>query len=853
LIDKTTTFSILFLIIIFGLLWQAQEISGSSNTSKSNEANHSADGINVGYTPVDIDVNPITNKLYVANGGFITSTLNHSTSSITDPSLTIINGATNAIDGNVSLGPASSVAVNPINNKVYVTLSKTLLIFNANNNTLEKKISLGKDTAAVAANNLTNQVYVVRSNFIDVIEGNTSTIEASIHTNTTCFRDINHCMIDVNPRTNTVYFANSKDNTVQVLNTNTNTLESNITVGESLSSIAVNPTNNKVYVINSDGNRIYSIDPNSNNKVETYTFGISPIYGKSLSPPDIALNPKTNMIYISNPHFNSVYAVDKSMKMVANITLNDPPEDLAVNTATDLVYVTEPGSYANMTDFGTISIINGKDNTLVEGSKWSSKEENKLEFPGITIGEDLAAVAVNKKTNKVYVADEFNDALSIFNTLTGTLKDIPGEGVTEVGVNPVTNKVYFGGHFSNITTVLDGNTDKLLANITIGEGVDSIAIDPENDKVYVAIASLNGDIISTIDGSSYDVEGNITIECSVCSIDINPNTQTIYSTALHDKIAVIDVNTNRIVSNITVGSYPVDVAVNPRTNLVYVANEGSDYISVIDGYANRVIQNITGISPIDLAINIDTNTIYASVREELGESKISIINGTTGSEVKHIDGLSGDLAVNPITNFVYVAGDKLVTFNGSSNKVLVGEKFSTIPSVAGNILCNDNGVSNNHLTYYDIGSSVKCEARPNSGYSFSSWSGDLISNSSNNMMDFAASGYGTLYANFVEPVNITVPPEFWAPFYAIIPGFFIPSLITWFNGRRQRGYLSRYRKTIDDTYSRLYDKKDECVESLNNVRIRITEEFERGRLSESYYNLLNSKILDYTKQLNKVR
>ena len=61
-----------------------------------------------GPTPTSVTVNPVTNKIYVANDGFVGS-------------VTVIDGASNTVDATVSAGRGPySVAVNPVTNKIYV-------------------------------------------------------------------------------------------------------------------------------------------------------------------------------------------------------------------------------------------------------------------------------------------------------------------------------------------------------------------------------------------------------------------------------------------------------------------------------------------------------------------------------------------------------------------------------------------------------------------------------------------------------------------------------------------------------------------------------------------------------------
>lgn len=70
--------------------------------------------------------------------------------------------------------------------------------------------------------------------------------------------------------------------------------------------------------------------------------------------------------------------------------------------------------------------------------------------------------------------------------------------------------------------------------------------------------------------------------------------------------------------------------------------------------------------------------------------------------------------------------------------------------------------------------------------------------------------------------------------------FFVPSIIAWLIGRRRRKHLGKYRKAIDDIYNKLQkERKDENVkddreniEDLENLRLEITEQFDKGKISE---------------------
>lgn len=105
------------------------------------------------------------------------------------------------------------------------------------------------------------------------------------------------------------------------------------------------------------------------------------------------------------------------------------------------------------------------------------------------------------------------------------------------------------------------------------------------------------------------------------------------------------------------------------------------------------------------------------------------------------------------------------------------------------------------------------------------------------------SKFGTLTANFINQTPIS--PEFWTPIYGLIPGFFIPSIISWIIGKRQRKYLSSYRKDIEriiDGYKTNQDNEQQYLQNLDQAKEKITEAFEKGKINESQFNMLLEKI-----------
>jgi hypothetical protein len=162
--------------------------------------------IPAGAHPGELDVNPVTNKIYVFNNG-------DGSTSIED-SLTVIDGATNTTTSigfhDLQFGGAfvrAPLVVNPVANKIYV-VAPGMLIDGATN-----AIIGTPSCAAFAVNSTTNKFYGVPSNpnVASLCE-----IDGAFNTSTSVFNFTNFSSRPVvNPVTNTVY-ASDVNNVIAV-------------------------------------------------------------------------------------------------------------------------------------------------------------------------------------------------------------------------------------------------------------------------------------------------------------------------------------------------------------------------------------------------------------------------------------------------------------------------------------------------------------------------------------------------------------------------------------------------------------------------------------------------------------
>jgi YVTN family beta-propeller protein len=229
---------------------------------------------------------------------------------------------------------------------------------------------------------------------------------------------------------------------------------------------------------------------------------------------------------------------------------------------------------------------------------------------------------------------------------------IPVSGIA-LAFNPVTNTV----------DVAAGSACSLKGSCTIGN---------------VAVADLATDTASLMDPNAINPR----------AVAVNPATNKIYvadsgsfdrGIAPHNpgKVTVFDGATNTATDIIDPNADgPVGIAVNPTTNKIYVANARSGNVTVIDGATNATttLTDPNAVFPFAVAVNSATNRIYVANQGNLSSyaanpGNVTVIDGATGriTTVTDPNAYAPDsLAVNSVTNKVYVANMGNFLFNGSN-------------------------------------------------------------------------------------------------------------------------------------------------------------------------------------------
>jgi YVTN family beta-propeller protein len=240
--------------------------------------------------------------------------------------------ATVPLSGGLATGGSGQViAVNPLTNRIYVAnwLGSTVNVIDGNTNILLTSVSVGSYPQAIAVNPTTNKIYVVSNanSAVSVIDGSTDTVQTTVTVGT----DPVAVAVNSNPTINRVYVTNWHDHTVSVLDGSSNSVMATISVGNLPYNLAANTSTNQVYIYNS-GDTTMSVLDGATNNVSTFSVGGS-VGG-------IAVNSLTNRIYTSGLQSNTLSVLDGStLASYASVAVGNTPVAVAVNSVTNWAYV----------------------------------------------------------------------------------------------------------------------------------------------------------------------------------------------------------------------------------------------------------------------------------------------------------------------------------------------------------------------------------------------------------------------------------------------------------------------------------------------------------------------------------
>jgi YVTN family beta-propeller protein len=455
-------------------------------------------------------------------------------------------------------------------------------------------------------------------------------------------------ILSVDQNSGLVYVTNPKSDTISVINGKRNDLIKQINVPNEPTDIAIDPKNNLIYTSHRDKTISVIQKDNLMNVLNPFIKQIpilesivayKQIRSIQLEAFSLGIDSDHSKLYVTSPP-NIVYIVDTNTGKILNETkVGKIPIDVYVDSKLNKVYV------ANQED-NTVSVINGTNYDILEN---------------ITIGKSPSSMVFNPNDNKIYVANKGDNTVSVIN---GTNYDIiqtlsVGKSPSSMVFNPNDNKIYVANKGDNTVSVINGSLDIVVATFEVGNNPTSLNINIDQNILYV---------VNNLDHKLTAIDmGNNLMNHPLMS---HPLMKNIVNLVMNQHPSELEKN------KIPVGGHPsgisLDYDINNDNPMLYVANTDSDTVSVIDGTNKEIIEQFkVGHKPRDIDIHSKNGTVYVS---NSMSNTVSVID-RENKLIKNIPTKGNyptGLAVDEETNLVYVANtdsDTVAVIDGKTNEV----------------------------------------------------------------------------------------------------------------------------------------------------------------------------------------
>jgi YVTN family beta-propeller protein len=227
-----------------------------------------------------------------------------------------------------------------------------------------------------------------------------------------------------------------------------------VPIGSHPYSIAVNSVTGKVYVTHTFGDQLSILDGATNTVTDLRT-GSSDL---------IAIDSRTGTIYLLG-YGGAVKVLDDASKKLTERQVGKHAWGLTMNEVTGAVYVTR-----------------------IENADLAAISPDSSNPIALSAGAIPCAIAVDSKTNTLYVANYGDDTVSVINAATGRKT-----GTVPVGHHPKAiafdanlNLVYVANTGDGTVTVIDAARLGVVATLVAGKNPYALAVVPGSDRLYVA-------------------------------------------------------------------------------------------------------------------------------------------------------------------------------------------------------------------------------------------------------------------------------------------------------------------------------------------------------------------------------
>jgi len=347
-----------------------------------------------------------------------------------------------------------------------------------------------------------------------------------------------------------------------------------ITVGSYPQFLGYDPSNKLMYVVNNNGGEycdcygtVSIVNGSTNSVIKTVSLG-----GNENSW-GILYNPSNHELYIANAYTNTI-SVLKGLKVIKTISGVDSPYYLAYDPSNKMIYTA--GGRVTVIDSTTNTIrayLNATDNTGSLGLVYDPANHEIYATATDNTGDDLFGGDVWAIKGTTIVAD-------IKVGSSGSGPDDIGFNSNFLAYDPANKCVYVPTSATDSVSVINGTTNKVVANVTVGVNPVGVTFDPANKNVYVS--NFGSSSVSVISSKTDKVLTTITVPPNPLLLTYDPANKDMYlgiaggynfpSTPV--EVVVLGPSNKLLASISTNGDDPIGFMYDPSNGLMYAGSDG---------------------------------------------------------------------------------------------------------------------------------------------------------------------------------------------------------------------------------------------------------------------------------------
>ncbi len=200
---------------------------------------------------------------------------------------------------------------------------------------------------------------------------------------------------------------------------------------------------------------------------------------------------------------------------------------------------------------------------------------------------------------------------------------------------PPAVRVYVTNEQSGDLTVINGDTQAVMATAPLGKRPRGIQASPDGKSLYVALSGSppagpgvdpktlpppdrNADGIGEVDADTYKLKRIIHAGADPEQLAVSADGTRLYvANEDTETLSVVDVASGKVVAAVKVGEEPEGVTIRPDGKVVYVTSEGDGAVFAIDTETNKLIKRIpVGPRPRSIGFLPDGSRGYVSLENQ---------------------------------------------------------------------------------------------------------------------------------------------------------------------------------------------------------------------------------------------